>query len=230
MDVCLKDFFRPDERPRFQTHLRTEVNAFATDCIETLAAYARDVRITRILPRHVPVFIFQLCCDPLTYIDYDGEVRVHKGRTKELSKIMSNVLAETARALESDGVTGVERKAVNGVAAVFKSCNLYCGRKSATLIAACVLEVLGMILRAAHRVSKCKTLTPEIVWEHGGVHVLSTTGERCVNCSLARFLAARRRPRREERAASSPHAQARCDARRQAPKDALEEKSVSFSK
>ena len=81
MDVCLKDFFRPDERPRFQSHLRTEVNAFATDCIGRSPLTPVTCASPVFCHGTSPSSSFS-CAATLTYIDYDGEVRVHKGRTK----------------------------------------------------------------------------------------------------------------------------------------------------
>lgn len=188
MEFELKRFFREDSCPRFRDDIKTAIYAFATRMVHKIAHYMHNFRIVRLLPRHVPYLIFQLCQDPHTLILRNGDVQSHRSRIKDLSKILANVLEDVETEVANTKNGNIDRKIVKGVLDILRSVKLDSTQKAAVMVAACVAEVCGIILNTAYQAEKCpKTLNEQILWKSGTTHILST-GEECTNISLVRFI------------------------------------------
>lgn len=193
LEFELKRFFREDDCPRFNQDVKASICKLGTDMVYQVALHMHNFRITRLLPRHVPYLIFQLCQDPYTVILRNGDAQAQRSRIKDLSKILSKVLEDAQVDVEHKKNGNIDRKIVRGVVDVLKSVNLDTTQKAAVMVAACIAEVCGILLNAAYReADRPKTLNDELVWRCGINHKMSSNGEECKNTSLVRLISALR--------------------------------------
>ena len=200
--------------------------AFATKMLQLIAHHMHALRITRLLPRHVPFLIFQMCQDPHTSISRNNEVLVHRSRVKDLSKILASVIADAHTDANTKKNGNIDRKIVNGVLHVLHEVKLEASQKAAVLIAACVAEVCGIILNTSYQASGCpKTLNDDLVWRFSTTHVMSTNKEHCTNYSLLRFISM---VKNTEKSPFQHRADQKVEERKRF--EVPEEKNVSFAK
>jgi hypothetical protein len=188
MEFNLKPFFNEEDPPRLQKDFKTSVYLFTTRLVERIADHLCGFRITRVLPRHVPIVMFTLCQDPLTKLGRSGEVVVYRSRIKDLSKIFASVLSRLEQKLSNAEKPTADRPLSKCIRAILDKRGIYIGPKSIVMLTACVSEIIGIIVNSAYRASHTKLLTVEKLWEHAATHTLSSSGERCTNRSLLRFL------------------------------------------
>lgn len=188
MEFNLKPFFNKEETPRLQKDFKMSVYLFTARLVERIADHLCAFRINRVLPRHVPIVMFTLCQDPLTKLGRSGEVVVYRSRIKDLSKILASVLSRLEKKLSSEEKPSVDRALSKCIRTILDKRGIYIGPKSILMLSACVSEIIGIIVNSAYRASHTKTLTVDKLWEHAATHTLSSSGQRCTNRSLLRFL------------------------------------------
>lgn len=230
MEFDLKVFFK--DPPRFREDVKTYMHEFAGRIVKRVILHMKMLEITRLLPRHVGLIMFQMCSDPITRYTRQG-LSTQTLKVKTLSKVFARVLQDTTEALERDAkYGGIDKKIVKGTAHLIEEAGLKSNSTATVLVAACVAEVCGIMLNDAGKTDK-KTLTLEVLHQSSTVHVLSN-GESCVNASLVRFIHSIHTPlyaeTRESRSREEPTrkraAPTNGDARKK--RMALEEKSVKF--
>lgn len=182
MEFQLKPFFNEDDCPRMQKDFRTSVYLFTTRLVERIVDHLTAFRIKRVLPRHVSILMFTICQDPLTKLGRSGEVVVYRSRIKDLSKIIASVLARLDESYTPN------RGLVRFIRTIFDKRSIYVGPKSMVMLSACVSEIIGIAVNSAYKASPTKILTADKLWEHAAMHKVSSSGQRCTNCSLLRTL------------------------------------------
>jgi hypothetical protein len=203
--------------------------------VKRVISHMKNLEIARLLPRHVPLIMFQMCLDPVTRYTRQG-LCVQTLKVKSLSKVFARVIQDTTLAFEKDQrYGGIEKKIVKSTTSLIEEAGLKSNSHASVLVAACIAEVCGIMLNDARQLDK-KTITLEILQQSSTVHVLSN-GETCVNASLVRFIESIKRPieceleeKREREDAQQRRKKRTSNSTETTRKRiALEEKSVKFS-
>ena len=232
MDFDLKVFFR--DPPRFREDVKIYMHELASQIVKRVILHMKNLEITRLLPRHVSLIIFQMCPDPVTRYTRHG-LCVQTLKVKSLSKVFARVLQDTTLALEKDQrYGGIDKKIVKSTTSLIEEAGLKSNSHASVLVAACIAEVCGIMLNDARQLDK-KTITLDILQQSSTVHVLSN-GETCVNASLVRFIESIKRPIQSELIEKREREDAEQKRKRRSKSTdttrkriALEEKSVKFS-
>lgn len=227
MDFDLRHFYKSP--PRFREDVKAHMHALATSFVKRTCMQMRALQIDRLLTRHVPLIIFQICQDPITKFSRNG-LSTQTCRVKSLSKVFHRTLHDTMHALQHDKYGDIDKKIVKGTQIILQAHGLKSNFNACVLIAACVAEMCGIMLNAARQDDK-KTITIELLQEYSTKHVLSS-GELCTNISLVRFLNSIQKPLYMETKSAPPPQKRKRDVGDVPHHDRhrfLEEKCVSFS-
>lgn len=185
MDFDLKPFFK--DPPRIRDEVRRYIHLLATNIVERIAYHAQMLEVDRMLPRHVRMIIIHMTQDPLTRMNRNGLCIQHT-KVKTMSRVFQRALDDAETNLKTDSkYAGIDRKIVKGSQAVLTRLNLRFSAGASVCIAACVAEICGIILNSTHTLMEDRTVSLSALQTYGTTHCLSS-GEKCVNSSLVRFI------------------------------------------
>ena len=191
MDFDLKSFFV--ESPRIKDEVRAHMHQLATTIVIRFVAYAKQLQVERILPRHVRMIAFQMAQDPLLRCSRQG-LCVQKTAIKSLQRILTRAFDDVDNALKQEiKHGGIDRKIVKQTGLLLEKHDQKASTAAVVSIAACVAEICGVMLNSTAQNMTEKTMTLSLIHEHACTHITSS-GERCRNASLHRFLVTLDRP------------------------------------
>lgn len=185
MDFDLKLFFK--EPPRIKEGVKTFAHDLADKFVRRTVEHARALSIDRILPRHARLIVFQLAQDPYTRMQR-GAVCVQQGRVKNMLKVFQRAMDMAETALKTDAkYGGIDKKIVKSTQSVMTSAEVKVSTAASVIIAACVAEMIGIILNSTQTLMEDRTMSLASVREYGTTHCISS-GNRCINSSLVRLV------------------------------------------
>lgn len=185
MEFELKIFF--NDPPRIREEVKTHVHQLAGLFVDRVADHVQYLQIDRILPRHVRLIITQMVQDPLTRMNRNG-LCVQQTKVKNMAKVFQRALDKVEENLQVDArYGGIDKKVVKGTQSCLDKLNIRYSTGASVCIASCVAEVCGIMLNSAQNLIEDRTLSLQAFQTHSTTYCLST-GERCANSSLIRFL------------------------------------------
>lgn len=183
MDFDLRLFF--ETPPRFREEVKRHMHDLATRIVLRVANHANLLGIERIHPRHARIILAQMCQDPLPRCNRSG-LCLHNSKIKPMNRVFCRVMDITAKSEDAKN-GGIDRKIVKGTLQVLANNNVKSAMGGGVFVAACVAEVCGIMLNAAHNMTNEKTVSMESLQNYACQHKLAS-GHIVENASLMRFI------------------------------------------
>ena len=188
MNIDPKMFFK--NSPRIREEVRIYVNNVATQVLERFLEYAKILNIDNINPVGALLLSTLICSDPITTYQSGNELCVQTCKIIPMQVLIGKAIQETEIACKDLKYGNIDKKLVCQTNAIIRQSKQKYTRTGACCVAACIAEIIGIILNSAVDTdTMCTTLTLEMVEKYGMTHRSRTTGTRISNGSLIRLLA-----------------------------------------
>lgn len=185
MDFDLKVFFK--DPPRIKEEVKAYIHNLANLMVDRAIHDIHQLNISRVLPRHIRLVVFHMSQDPLTRSTRAG-LCVQQAKVKSMAKVFQRALDTTIEALKTDQrYGGIDKKMVKGTQTAFLLAGVRFSTSASVCLAACVAEVCGIMLNSTQSLMKDRTMSLALVHSLSSTHCISS-GEKCINSSLVRFV------------------------------------------
>ena len=174
--------------PRIREDVRIYINAIGTKIIERVLEYSRMLHIETIDAHCAILLTTLLCNDPITTYQSENGLCIQTCKIKSMQVLLGTAIRETEAACKETRYGNIDKKIVCQTSSRMKIHNQNYTRVGVCCIAACMAEILGILLNSSVASDKCTTLTMEMVEKFGKTHKNSTTGIILPNGSLIRLL------------------------------------------
>lgn len=190
MEFDVKCFFV--DPPRVKEEVRTYMQQVATRIVQRFAVLCRMLQVDRVHPPHVTLVFAQMAPEPRTQYSRQGLCAVRPA-VRPMTRIFRKVVETTmVKVEEGDKYGGVERRLLRSTGVCLRGAHVKATPAAVACVAACVSEVCGLMLNAAHRQMTERTLTLDAVRRHA---CEQTVAKRvATHTSLREFLECLERP------------------------------------
>lgn len=233
MEFDLKLFFK--EPPRIKEEVKVYMHDTASRIVKRAVEHIKFLQIERILSRHVRIIIFQMTQDPLTRMTRVG-LCVQQSKVKNMAKVFQRTIDSTEENLKGDAkYGGIDKKVVKGTQTILDDMEVRYSTGASVCLAACVAEVCGIMLNSTQTLMQERTINLASLQTYATIHCISS-GEKCCNSSLVRFLHHLNLPMQKEIEQTADDVKDLPKISKKSTRESpgrkmrrLEEKSVSFS-
>ena len=149
MDFDVKFCF-DDNPPRMKEEVRDHALRTAALLVQRIIFHANELRVERLLPRHVRLIVFDITQDPVVRLNR-GIVVTQTNRIRSMSKLLQRALDAALDASERDPKYGmIDKRLVRSCATMLEAASVRSSSAAVVHVAALVAEFTGIVRSSAH--------------------------------------------------------------------------------